>query len=132
MLDALRRALEAEPTVAYALVFGSAARGTMHPHSDVDVAVGLAPGAPRDARALGGLAARLTSAAGRSVDLVLLDEAGPSLAYRVFRDGHVVLDRDRAALVERKARAIVEYLDFKPVEDRCAAGILRAAAARGR
>jgi hypothetical protein len=54
------------------------------------------------------------------------------LAYRIFRDGHVLIERDRRALVARKARAILDYLDFKPVEDLCTAGILRAAARRGR
>ena len=35
-------------------------------------------------------------------------------------------------MVARKARALLDYLDWKPVEERCAEGILRAAAARGR
>jgi predicted nucleotidyltransferase len=132
MLDAIRRILDAEPGVAYALAFGSMVRGTARPDSDVDLALELFPGAPRDARALGGLAARLTAAAGREAHLVLLDEAPPPLAYRIFRDGRVVLERDHAALASRKARAVLEYLDFKPIEERCAAGVLRAAAARGR
>jgi hypothetical protein len=132
MLDALRRALEREPDTAYALLFGSSARGTARSASDVDVAVELTAGAARDVGALGGLAARLSSAAGRSVDLVLLDEAPPALAYRIFRDGRLIIERDHAALVARKARAVLDYLDFKPVEERCAAGILRAAALRGR
>jgi len=132
MLDALRRILDAEPGVAYALAFGSPARGTARPDSDVDLALGLSAGAPRDAQALGRLAARLTAAAGREAHLVLLDEAPAPLAYRIFRDGHVLLERDHAALVSRKARAVLEYLDFKPIEERCAAGVLRAAAARGR
>ncbi|HEU4366801.1 MAG TPA: nucleotidyltransferase domain-containing protein [Methylomirabilota bacterium] len=131
MLGALRQALEAEPGVGYALLFGSRARGTEHPGSDADVAVGLTAGAARDVQTLGGLAARLESAAGRRVDLVLLDEAPAPLAYRIFRDGWLLVERDRAALVARKARVILDYLDFKPVEDLCAAGVLRAAA-RGR
>jgi predicted nucleotidyltransferase len=132
MFDALTRALEAEPDVANALLFGSRARGSQRPDSDVDVAVQLITGAPRDARAVGGLAARLETATGHSIGLVLLDEASPPLAYRIFRDGRVLVERDHAALVARKARAILDYLDFKPVEDLCAAGVLRAAAARGR
>lgn len=75
--------------------------------------------------------ARLESAAGRPIDLVLLDEAPAPLAYRIFRDGRLLFERDHAALTARKARAILDYLDFKPVEDLCAAGVLRAAA-RGR
>ena len=132
MFDALRRALAAEPDVVNAVLFGSRARGSERPDSDVDVAVELIPGAPRDARAVGGLAARLEAATGRSIGLVLLDEAPPPLAYRIFRDGRLIVERDHARLVARKARAILDYLDFKPVEDLCAAGVLRAAAARGR
>ena len=132
MLDMLRRALEGEPDVANALLFGSRARGTERPDSDVDVAVELIPGASRDVHALGGLAARLEVATGRSIGLALLDEAPPPLAFRIFRDGVVLVERDHATLVRRKARAILDYLDFKPVEDLCAAGVLRAAAARGR
>jgi predicted nucleotidyltransferase len=131
MEEALRRVLEAEPAVAYAVLFGSRARGTAHGTSDIDIAVGLVAGAPRDPRALGALIARLESAAGGSIDVVLLDEAPAPLAYRIFRDGRVLVERDRGALVARKARAILDYLDFKPVEDLCAAGVLRAVA-RGR
>lgn len=74
----------------------------------------------------------LTSAVGRAVDLVPLDEATPALAYRIFRDGRVLVERDHGALVARKARVMLDYLDFKPIEEQYAAGILRAAAARGR
>jgi predicted nucleotidyltransferase len=131
MVDELRRILEEEPDIAYALVFGSAGRGRLRPTSDVDVALELRPGAPRDTATLGRLAARLESAVDRPVDLVLMDDAPAPLAYRIFRDGRVLLERDRAALVHRKAKAILEYLDFKPVEERCAEGVLRAAANRG-
>ncbi len=132
MIDALRRALETETDVAYAILFGSTARGQGRSDSDVDIAVELTRDAPRDVQALGRLAARLESAVGRSVDLILLDEAVSPLAYRVFRDGRVIMERDHAALVARKARVILDYLDFKPIEDLCAAGVLRAAASRGR
>lgn len=131
MLETLRRVLEAEGGIAYALLFGSGGRGALTPASDVDVAVELRPGTPRDTATLGHLAARLESAAGRRVDLILMEEAPAPLAYRIFRDGRVLLERDHAALVERKAQAILQYLDFKPVEERCADGVLRAATARG-
>jgi hypothetical protein len=60
-----------------------------------------------------------------------MDEAASPLAYRIFRDARIVLVRDHGALAARKARAILDYLDFKPVEERCAEGVLRAAAGRG-
>ena len=132
MLDRLRSALEGEPDVVYAVLFGSSTRGTAHGGSDADIALELRPGAARDTRSLGGLAARLESAVGRRVDLVLLDEAPAPLAYRIFRDGRLVVERDHQVMVARKARALLAYLDWKPIEERCAEGILRVAAARGR
>jgi predicted nucleotidyltransferase len=89
MLDTLRRVLEAEPDIAYGLVSGSGARGTAHANSDIDVAIELRASAPRQVLSLGALAARRESATGRPIDLGLLDEAPISLAYRIFRDGHL-------------------------------------------
>ena len=109
--------LEADPRIAYAILFGSRGRGSAHDRSDADLAIGLARGERLSATDLGEILSRLEAAARGRVDLVLLDEAGPGLAYRVFRDGRVVFQRDRRALVDRKARAILEYLDFRPVED---------------
>lgn len=131
MTDGIRAVLEADPDILYGLVFGSAARGGQHAASDLDVAIELRTGAPRELHRLGRLIGQLEAAAGRPVDLVLLDEAPAPVGYRVFRDGRVVAERDHAALARRKARAILDYLDFRPIEDRCTAGVLRAAA-RGR
>ncbi len=130
-MKALERALEQDPRLAYALLFGSTARQSSHSASDLDVAVGLALGVRFGPQEVGDLVSTLERAAGRAVDLVLLDEAPPAVAYRVFRDGRVLLERDRAALVERKTRAILEYLDFRPIEELAARGVL-AAAAHGR
>lgn len=131
MSHAIARVLEGERRIAYALIFGSAARDTEHAGSDLDVGIGLVAGASLSHHDVGELIARLESTAARPVDLVLLDHAPPGLAFRAFRDGRVVFERDRARLVERRARAILEYLDFRPMEQLLAEGALRAAA-RGR
>ncbi|MEO6593144.1 MAG: nucleotidyltransferase domain-containing protein [Planctomycetota bacterium] len=117
MYDHLRQIVTADPRIGYALVFGSFARGTQHAASDVDIAIGGLT-TPLTVLELGDLIGRLEAAAGRAVDLTLLDEAPPGLAYRVFRDGKVLLDRDHDALAKRKARAVLDYLDWKPIEDR--------------
>jgi len=123
-VSTIESALSADPRIGYALVFGSTARGTAHAHSDLDVAIGLAPGVRLTVLEIGAITAALEAAAGRAVDLVLLDEAPPALAYRVFRDGRTIFVRDRAAFVDRKARAILEYLDWKPIEDIFVRGVL--------
>ena len=131
MLDAVSTLLADDSRVAYAIVFGSAGRAQLGPHSDLDIALGLDAGRTLGVLEMGALAARLEDAAGRAVDLILLDEAPPALAYRVFRDGQAVAVRDPSALAARKARAILDYLDFQPIEELCARGAL-AAASRGR
>jgi predicted nucleotidyltransferase len=116
VIDRLRAVLEVDPRITYALVFGSRGRRSAHRGSDVDVAIGLAPGSRLSAREVGDLVSRLETVAGSPVDLVILDEAGPGVAYRAFRDGRPVITRDARALTERRARAILEYLDWKPIE----------------
>jgi predicted nucleotidyltransferase len=126
VIERLRDVLEANPRIAYAILFGSRGRGAAHGESDTDLAVGLTRGARLSVIELGDLLSRLETAAGGPVDVVLLDEAGPGLAYRAFRDGRVIFERDRAALVARKARAILEYLDFRPVEETFTRAVLGA------
>lgn len=121
----MTRVLDADPRIAYGLVFGSTGRGDARKDSDVDVAIGLAEGATFDTLAIGRLVTDLERASGRTVDLVLLDEAPPALAYRVFRDGVVMFTRDRSSLVERRVRAILDYLDYRPFEAAFVRGVLQ-------
>ena len=93
LISALRRALRTEHNVRFALLFGSAARGTDTPQSDVDVLVAL-----RDAsldRVLD-LEVKLTRATGRRVEIVRLEdtELQPAFLADVTADGRVLIDRD--------------------------------------
>ena len=126
MIDAIRRVLEADSRIAYAILFGSTARETRHANSDIDVAVGTGAAAVLDALTIGDLVTRLESAAGCAVHVVALDDAPAGLAYRVFRDGRPLFIRDERAFRQRLARVILDYLDFKPVEDLFTSGVLRA------
>lgn len=120
MFESVTKVLRADPRIGYGLVFGSRGRGTARVDSDLDVAIGGMT-TPLSTLEIGDLIGQLEVATGCEVDLVLLDEAGPGLAYRVFKDGVIVLERDPAALADRKAWAVLEYLDWKPVEDLFAA-----------
>jgi predicted nucleotidyltransferase len=123
----LRSVLETDPRIAYARLFGSKGRGTAHDLSDTDLAIRLAPGTKLSTSELGDLLSRLEAAAGGPVDLVLIDDAPLGLAYRVFRDGRIVFERDHRAFVDRKARAILEYLDFRPIEQLFTRAVLEVA-----
>jgi predicted nucleotidyltransferase len=123
-MEALRRVIERDARIAYAMLFGSGARETMHVASDRDVAIGLQPGTTLGIREIGALVSDLEEAAGRPIDLVTLEDASPAVAYHVFRDGVILVERDHRALADRKARAILEYLDFRPLEEVAIRGAL--------
>jgi predicted nucleotidyltransferase len=127
-MDALTTVLAEDPRIAYALVFGSMARGTAHARSDVDAAIALEPDEGISALDLGELIVRLERACGRSVDIVLIHEAPPAVVYRAFRDGRLIVEKNHSRLAADKARAILEYLDFRPVEQLATRSVLEAAA----
>jgi len=94
--------------------------------SDVDVAVWAAPGS--DASSRFALRLELAKAAtraldGETVDLVVLDDASPLLRQRAWRDGELLVDRDPRTRVRDEARALVEFLDTKPLREQTAAGV---------
>jgi predicted nucleotidyltransferase len=111
LLSALRTALRTEHNVRFALLFGSAARGTDTPGSDVDVLVAVRD---RSLDRIVDLAVKLTEAAGRRVDVVRLEDARsePSFLADVVADGRVLVDReglwpglqDREASLRREGR----------------------------
>lgn len=105
LLSLLRQAFRTEPTVALAVLFGSAAHGEMHSRSDVDVLVALREGV--DTRAL---ASRLSGRLGLRVQLVSLEDArrAPLLLAEVLRDGRVLVDRERLWPRLRQQRSRVE------------------------
>jgi predicted nucleotidyltransferase len=115
---ALARVFEQDARVAYGLLFGSVARGQARADSDVDVALGLVDGAQMDPLAVGRLVSDLERASGHTVDMVLLHGAPPALAYRIFRDGLVLMTRVRSALVERKSGRSSTTLTSNPLNRR--------------
>jgi predicted nucleotidyltransferase len=111
LLDVLR----AHPEVKAAWLFGSHAGGTARPESDVDIGV-LVGRKPRTLAELGGaLADELQHAAGRPIDLVVLDGAPVDLAMRVLRQGRLLVEHDRAARVAFEVRTRFTWWDFAPI-----------------
>ena len=106
----LAEALQSWPGVRLAVLFGSAARGSTAPGSDVDVGVLFEPGR-EDTTALEVALARAT---GRRVDLVRLDVAPPLLRFEIARDGCVLLERTPHAWTDFRARAMTDWWDWAP------------------
>jgi predicted nucleotidyltransferase len=83
----LRAVLEPRSEVLVAYLFGSVARGTSGPLSDVDVAVLLSDDVDPWAVQLELMAAVASVIGSSDVDVLVLNRAPVSLAYRVLRDG---------------------------------------------
>jgi predicted nucleotidyltransferase len=109
----IRDLLEPDPDIDFVLLFGSRARGEERQGSDLDLAVGAAPGARGDPLSIRlGILAKLSGLSDR-LDVVMASRAPPALAYRIARDGAVVFARDERAVTRFRARAYGVYLDFR-------------------
>ncbi|MFP4582297.1 MAG: type VII toxin-antitoxin system MntA family adenylyltransferase antitoxin [Desulfococcaceae bacterium] len=109
-LERLKATLEAEPVVLFALIFGSFARGEERPDSDLDVAVYFSS-PPEGLEVLEWLN-RLSNAAEREVDLVVLNRASPLLRHQVMRHRIRLLVRDEAAYVRFRERTMRDYDEY--------------------
>lgn len=108
--------LSAHPDVAAAYVFGSVARGTAQPESDIDIAVLFTTPPPHTLdSARFALAGELEAALGTPVDLVVLNDAPVDLSIRVLRQGRLVVDRNPSARIGFEVRTRNEAFDLEPV-----------------
>jgi len=129
--ERLRRRLLREDDVIVACLFGSHARVTAHPNSDVDIAVLLEEGADLGHRRLELIAAVAEVVGLDAADVVLLNQVPVALGYRVLRDGHLLVSRDDRARVRYYVRTVDRYLDMAPMRRTLEAG-LRHRLAEGR
>lgn len=106
-----------QPDVVVAYLFGSVARGQATPLSDVDIAVLLDPTAEPEAvldRQIT-LLTELTQLAELEVQLTLLNDVPPLLAYEVIREGILLHQRSGAERVAFQVKAMKEYFDVQPM-----------------
>jgi uncharacterized protein len=112
MKEQLIKALQDEPDVLFAYLFGSQARKDALPTSDIDVAVYLNS---KDffKRKLE-LIEKLSRATKKEVDLTVLNEASPLLKFVVLSEGELIYEADRSKRLDFDLQATNEYYDFKP------------------
>jgi predicted nucleotidyltransferase len=108
ILAPLAHALANWPRVRLAILFGSHARGTAVPGSDLDVAVN-APGVDGLA-----LAAALGRALGCEVDVVSLDDPGVPLLEELVREGVVVHEATPGAGALWRSRVLAQLETDRP------------------
>lgn len=122
--DQLRAALLKGPPLRLAILFGSASRGRLAPHSDVDI--GIIPARADLPLSLElELQATLARSCRRTVDLVRLDHADTLVRWEVARTGRLLLSVPAYEHAHFVARAASDYADFAPALQRAAARFRR-------
>ncbi|MCL4457744.1 MAG: nucleotidyltransferase domain-containing protein [Nitrospirae bacterium] len=112
-------------------IFGSASNNKETSESDIDIAV-LINDRKKGRKTYESLKKTYYSVSPgfslRPIDIVVLNTAPPFLKHRIIKTGKVLFDRNRRLRVRFAANAIIEYFDYKPIEDIC----LKAVAGRFR
>jgi predicted nucleotidyltransferase len=110
-----------EHGVVLAYLFGSQAEGTARPSSDIDIAVLLPPGTPREK--CFDVRLNLTNALmdvfhKDDVDVVILNEAPPLLAHQVVKYGRIVYeDSATRPAVDFVVHTAARYSDTRPARE---------------
>lgn len=102
-------------------LFGSYAAGRPTPLSDIDLAVLFNESVDEKEYLIERLKlmGEVSTILGLdAVELVVLNELPPGLAYRVIKDGELLYTREEAKkqLVDFKVRTMDRYFDFQPVQ----------------
>ncbi len=116
LIYTLQAALEGfEEPIACAYLYGSRARGTARPDSDIDLAVLFAR--PQPPTLLGPLVdcrALLEAATGLDVDLIDIETAPVDLVHRILRDGRLLIEADPQRRITFEVDARNRYFDLLP------------------
>ena len=130
ILDRLRAVIPsvlAQYPVEVAYVYGSVARGTVTPFSDVDVALVLSEKPPPYERMMleFEIEAAIEDASGlRGLDVRAINEAPLMARGKVVQEGIRLYERDRARRVDFEVQTRKRYFDFAPVARRLQAAFL--------
>jgi uncharacterized protein len=103
------------PEIAAAYLFGSVARGTAGPGSDVDVGILYSEEPPRTLAGLGlDLEDDLEQFLGLPVQVVVMNRAPVDLIVRVLRDGKLLFEGNASKRVRFEVRSRMEFWDLEP------------------
>lgn len=119
IVEKIMDCLAADGRVKFAYLFGSVARGTTGPLSDIDIAVYLDGRIDRFNYKLKLMESLARAMKTENFDLVVLNDATPLLGYEIIRSG-VVLKENRSKRILFETRVMREYLDTAYLRDvRC-------------
>jgi|SRR6185436_5453662 len=106
-----------EEGIVAAWLFGSVARGTARPDSDVDIGILYQEDPPRTLAGIGkvhNLEEELTEVTDLPIQVVNLNHAPVDLIIRVLRDGKLLVGHDSLQRVDFEVRSRNKFWDLEP------------------
>jgi len=116
--SAIEAVIKKDSNILFAYLFGSKVKKSSRFGSDLDIAVYFKD--EPEILEIGALVLKLEEAANCKVDLVSLnnlDKLNPTLAYSIISEGIVAYLKDEELFKQFKELVILQYLDFKPVNE---------------
>ena len=109
----LRQYLQNRNDVSFAMVFGSFAKGKERKDSDLDVAIFFREDAVPQGFDVLVLEQKLSDAAGREVDLAVLNSAGVFLRHQIQNCHSMLLLHDRIAYCRYREKTMRDYDEYR-------------------
>jgi len=100
-------------------LFGSHAKGSARPTSDIDICVITNKDIPRSAKE------EIMSNSSRNIDVSLFWDLPPTIRFRVFQEGKTLYTKDELSLQRIKVDTLKSYLDIQPIIKRHCAHVFR-------
>ncbi len=102
------------PGVDAVYLFGSSVNGKMTRSSDIDLAILFSENKIVDIDKLD-IMSRLSSAAGRDVDIVILNDASSLLYHEILLTGKLILENNRECRIQREVKNRKLYEDYRHI-----------------
>lgn len=99
-------------------LFGSMAKGTVKPFSDIDICVLTDRDISKKAKE------KILSKSSKKIDISLFWDLPPTIQFRVLREGRVLYKKSDLTLQRVKAETLKSYLDIQPMIKRHCSRIL--------
>lgn len=119
--------------VVFAYLFGSTAKDKATALSDIDIAVFLDKETSKSGRfdARLRIINELSAAAGKKVDIIVINDINVQLAHEIIKHGKVLLCKDRDARIDTETKILSKYLDRRYYDKRRADLTLKQMEIRG-
>lgn len=119
--------------VIIAYLFGSEVKGESGPLSDIDIAVFIDKDIDKSERfdLRLRLSNEISSIMGRTIDLIVMNDAPVQLSYEIIKHGVLIVCSDQSSRVDMEAEILFRYLDRRYYDKRHAEQTLEKIASRG-